>query len=55
MVWDLIKALNLFASQILWLVCLFVSTFHVLIELFDGTLPHSSEIYFPDSLFQLAD
>ena len=31
------------------------STFRLLIELLDGTLPHSSEIYFPDSLFQLAD
>ena len=30
------------------------STFRLLIELLDGTLPHSSEIYFPDSLFQLA-
>ena len=31
------------------------STFHALIELLDRTLPTSSEIYFPDSLFQLAD
>ena len=31
------------------------STFRLLIELLDGTLPHSSEIYFPDCLFQLAD